>query len=413
MSRRLTFANAGVVPLAWGLACTLAATTQLAAGELALREQELPTKLTVGYAVKLVDMNADKRLDIAIVDSERILWLENPNWNEHVLIGAGQTKKDNVCFADHDIDGDGRIDFAIGADWRPFDTMTGGTIQWIRHASPGQSWTVHPIGEEPTVHRMQFVDLEADGKPELIVAPLMGRNTTRPHFQEAGIRLLAYSIPADPVKGPWTPRVISDDLHVSHNFTPTDMDGDGKPELLIVSFEGVHLLEQKQGMWRRTRVGAGNQETMPNRGASEIKRGKLASTDYIATIEPWHGTQVVVYTRPSTPRPADGDWLWQRQVLDDKLLWGHAVWCENLDADPEQELIIGVRDDLSPEQRRGVRIYDPQNAEGTSWKRQIVDPGSVAVEDLVAGDLNGDGRAEIIAVGRQTHNVKIYWNETK
>ncbi len=393
-------------------ACGVAA-VEARAGEIALREQELPTKLTVGYAVRLVDMNGDKRLDIAIVDSERILWLENPNWNEHVLIGAGQTKKDNVCFADHDIDGDGRVDFAIGADWRPFDTMTGGTIQWIRGASPGQPWTVHPIGEEPTVHRMQFVDLEADGKPELLVAPLMGRNTTRPHFQESGVRLLAYSIPADPIKGPWTPRVLSDELHVTHNFTPADIDGDGKPELLVVSFEGVHLLENKNGSWKRTRIGSGNQETMPNRGASEIKRGKLAGGDYIATIEPWHGTQVVVYTRPSTPRPTDGDWLWQRQVLDEKLQWGHAVCCANLDNDPEQELIIGVRDDLSPEHRRGVRIYDPENAAGTSWKRQIVDPGSVAVEDLVAGDLNGDGRADIIAVGRQTHNVKIYWNETK
>ena len=50
---------------------------------------------------------------------------------------------------------------------------------------------------------------------------------------------------------------------------------------------------------------------------------------------------------------------------------------------------------------------------GKKWQRQLVDPGGVAVEDAVAGDLNADGRPEIIAVGRATHNVRIYWNENK
>jgi hypothetical protein len=40
----------------------------------------------------------------------------------------------------------------------------------------------------------------------------------------------------------------------------------------------------------------------------------------------------------------------------------------------------------------------------------VLDDGGVAVEDLVAEDLDGDGRAEIVAGGRATHNVKIYWN---
>jgi hypothetical protein len=35
----------------------------------------------------------------------------------------------------------------------------------------------------------------------------------------------------------------------------------------------------------------------------------------------------------------------------------------------------------------------------------------VAVEDLAAVDLNGDGRIDIVAVGRKTGNVRIYWNE--
>ncbi len=35
----------------------------------------------------------------------------------------------------------------------------------------------------------------------------------------------------------------------------------------------------------------------------------------------------------------------------------------------------------------------------------------VAVEDLTAADLNGDGRIDLIAVGRKTKNLRVYWNE--
>jgi hypothetical protein len=43
----------------------------------------------------------------------------------------------------------------------------------------------------------------------------------------------------------------------------------------------------------------------------------------------------------------------------------------------------------------------------------MIDEGGMAAEDLVVADLNGDKRPEIIASGRATRNVKIYWNETR
>jgi hypothetical protein len=383
------------------------------AGEIAFKDVELPTKLTVGYAVRVLDMNADKRPDIAIVDSDRILWLENPNWTEHVLIEK-QTKADNVCFAPADIDGDGQLDFAVGAEWKPF---TGGDLQWIGGKSPVEKWKVHPIGKEHTVHRINFADLDGDGRPELIVAPLMGKGATAPNWSEAPVKITALTIPSDPVAGPWEAKVLCEDLHVTHNFQVTDFNGDKKPDIVIVSFEGVHLLEPTTtGPWKRTRIGTGNQETTPNKGASEIKHGKLAGGDFIATIEPWHGHQVVVYTKPTAAREADAkEWLWDRHLLDEDLKWGHAVQVANVDGDDDQELIIGVRDDLDPadkNKRRGLRIYDPSE-NGTKWTRTIIDPGSVAIEDAATGDLNGDGKIDVVAVGRQTHNVKIYFNETK
>ena len=385
--------------------------------EFKFRAEEIETKLGVGYAVVLVDMNDDRKPDIVVVDTDRAHWYENPSWKRRTLI-EGQTKKDNVCIAPYDIDGDGKLDFALGADWRPADTVGSGTLQWItRGKSADDRWAVHPIGQEPTVHRIRWADFDGDGRSELIVVPLFGRGSSaKSNYSERPLRILSYQVPSDPVKGPWKAEVISEDLHVSHNFHPADVNGDGKLDLLAASYEGVSLFQRSpQGKWSRELIGTGNQDNKAgSRGASEIKLGSLGgagreSAKYIATIEPWHGNQVTVYTLdpPQVMRPRK----WNRQVLDDQLKWGHAVWCANLDEDKEEELIIGVRDNQGTKFKCGVRIYDPQDPRGQKWQRSMLDPGGVAVEDLAAADLNGDGRIDIVAVGRATHNVKIYWNE--
>ncbi|HEY1067659.1 MAG TPA: FG-GAP-like repeat-containing protein, partial [Pirellulales bacterium] len=394
--------------LAWTSGAGWLGDAAQAADPLAFRTQEIATDLGVGYAVKLVDMNADKQLDVLVVDTNRVIWYENPSWKVHTVI-KDQTELDNVCIDAMDIDGDGRLDLALGAHWKPSDTVNSGSLQWLE---PGKNaddlWTVHPIDREPTIHRLRFIDLEGDGKSELIVVPLQGPGTKAPEWTQAGVRILSYSIPADPRKDRWRRTVLNEEMHVCHNFIGTDLNDDKRLDLVVTSFEGVNLLERgENNLWKRTLIGTGNQATRPNRGASEIKRGFLSPTsDYLATIEPWHGTQVVVYHRPKSGEP-----LWQRQVVDEDLKWGHAVWCVDLDGDQTQELVIGVRDTKSDSAPCGVRIYKADPSDPTAWKAQRIDPAGVAVEDLACADLNGDGKPEIVAVGRATKNVRIYWNE--
>lgn len=390
----------------------LAATT--AHGELSFRMSELPTRLGVGYAVKLVDVSGDGRLDVVVVDQKRVVSLIAPNWDERALI-ADQTKPDNVCAAAYDIDGDGAPELALGADWRPFDTQSGGTLQWLqRGKTADEKWSVHPIAEYPTTHRIEWADVTGDGRKELLSLPLMGRGASKEKgFSDAPLEFLCYHIPAHPARDRWPVETLCGDLHVAHNFQVVDLDLDGKQEILVASAEGVSLLSrQGEGKWERRLLGSGDQTSlpMPNRGASEIKLGRLkGNAPYIATIEPWHGHQVVVYT-PPTEENRKG--AWTRRVIDAELKWGHAVWCANLDADADEELIVGVRDDMDTQHRCGVRIYDYSAAQG-EWKSQRIDPGGVAIEDLVAGDLDGDGRTDIVAVGRKTKNIRIYWNTTK
>ena len=85
-----------------------------------------------------------------------------------------------------------------------------------------------------------------------------------------------------------------------------------------------------------------------------------------------------------------------------------ALWTSDLDGDGDQELIFGWRQEGKGEfQKTGVGVFDPGE-----WKHyEIIDSGGMATEDVTAADLDGDGRPEIIAAGRATHNLKIYWNE--
>lgn len=381
------------------------------------KTQEIATDLTVGYAVIAADVNKDGKPDVVVVDSKRVVWYENPTWKVRTVI-AGKTKPDNVCITSLDIDGDGRLDFVLGADWRPFDTKTGGTLQWLKRGKTlDEEWSVHPIGEEPMVHRVRTADIDGSGKKAIVHVPLMGRDSTKEANWMNGrpVRVLAYKTPKDPVKGPWEPIVLNEELHVCHNFWPVAPAKKGAPDdILITAYEGVFLLRHDGTKYVAEKKGAGNQDNpKSNRGASEIKLGALKSgKQYVATIEPWHGNQVVVY--PTDSKGPDG--LWQRVVVDDRLRWGHGVWCADLDGDGDEELVIGVRDlpakgDKFTE-KWGVRVYKATDETRTKWARHIVDEG-VAVEDLTVADLNGDNRPDIIAVGRKTGNARIYWNEGK
>jgi hypothetical protein len=378
------------------------------------RVQEIEKSLGVGYAVLLVDVNNDGKKDIVIVDQTRVVWYENPSWQRRIII-EGQTKPDNVCIAAADIDGDGQLDFALGAAWDPSNTQSGGTLQWLRRGKTlAEPWSVFPIDEEPTLHRIRFADLDGTGKPVLLAVPLMGRNSTaaKNHMDGQPVRVLAYRIPKDPVRERWPMEVLDQSMHVIHNFQAIPAERGKGMDVLTASYEGVSLLQRVGDKWMRRQLGVGDQaHPDSNRGASEIKRGKLKNgRPFLATIEPWHGDKVVVYT------PPDGtSGLWKRHVLDERLKWGHAVWCADLDGDGGDELIIGVRDVLRdrPGENCGVRLFKAIDDKGTKWERHLLDEGGVRVEDLAAADLDDDGRIDIVAVGRQSHNARIYWNQGK
>jgi hypothetical protein len=388
----------GLLAAAFGAASfglmTGSATSQDGKLALQFREQEIAQDFGVGYAVSTGDVNGNGRTDIVAISGTDIVWFEAPTWEKRVIL-SGATPRDNVAFALHDIDGDGRLDLAVGATWQPTNTTGGGTLHWVRQGAPGASpaWELHDITSEPTLHRIRWADVDGNGRKELVVAPLHGRGTKGPDWDGPGARLLILRPPANPAKEEWPVEVADDSLHILHNFLVTDMDGDGQEEILTASREGVNLLKRgKDGRWSRTLIGEGS--------PGEIQMGRVGGRRMLATVEPWHGNSIVVY--------AEQPGLWARTVIESSISGGHALGWADFNGDGDDELVAGWRD---AKPQPGVAVYKV-NRDGTLQSKIMVDEGGMATEDLAIADLNGDGRPDIIASGRATRNVKIYWNET-
>lgn len=351
----------------------------------------------VCYAVTVADVDGNGKPDIVAVTENRVLWYENPGWKKHVLI-ENQTERDNVCIAPYDIDGDGKIDFALGAGWTKV-----GTIQWIsREKNPDDKWQVHYIGRERWLHRMRFADVLGIGKPQLVISPL---NATT----GKGVRLTAFEIPSDPRRGRWKRHLLDDSLNRMHNHWHVDLDKDGRIDTLTASREGISLIRRTKKGFIRIPLGTGARGKKPNdNGAGEIKTGRLASGEtFLVTVEPMHGKMLVLYTPPKQ----EATILWRRQVLTRDLIRGHALWTADLDGDGDDEIVIGHSNIKAGENLpRGLYVFDAVSRDGSKWERHVIDEGGIAVEDATVADFNGDGRPDIVAGGRYTHNIKLYLN---
>jgi hypothetical protein len=59
----------------------------------------------------------------------------------------------------------------------------------------------------------------------------------------------------------------------------------------------------------------------------------------------------------------------------------------------------------------GIKFFAPLDADGTRWRQQQISAEEVAVEDIKAADLNGDGKIDVVAAACQTKNLVIFFND--
>ncbi len=383
---------------------------------LNFRIQVVDNQIDIGYGLAIGDVDGDRRPDILLADQKEFVWYQNPGnktslWKRYVM-ADNLTPQDNVCIAARDLDGDGRVEVAVGAGWNPAETSdstkSGAVFYLIRPQDPTQKWESVRLHHEVTTHRMRWAKVGRSDY-QLIVVPLHGLGNKA--GEGRGVRIWGYEFPKNP-RGTWKRHLVDSTMHLTHNFEIWE--DEAATGLVIAGKEGGQLVE-----WRKNKWLSVDDESVSNalpllnkgvEGMGEIRR--LDKGRSIATIQPMHGNLLQVESGSyavKKPQKVAADK--QISVLSDVLSQGHALVCGDFLGIGSDQIVAGWRNP-NADKKVGIRLFKPQEA-GAVEGHIVNDSVRMACEDLTAADLDGDGDLDLIASGRATLNVLIYWNGRK
>jgi hypothetical protein len=317
------------------------------AGSVRFERVVIDANFPGGYQVEIADVDGDHRPDIVALGGGTCAWYHNPDWTKRVITGPDRTP-DIISSATADLDGDGRAEVAIGFDFEMTAPKRGKLSLAIPGPSLDAPWTLRPIAESsPSIHRLRWGDIDGDDQLDLVASPIFAPGATSPKFEgDATVRV--YNRKPQPdgsttwnvVPGPARP--------VLHAIRVMDLDHDGRDDVLTASNRGVEFhrmtvngaLKPDEWRWASALLSAGAPGAAPKCGSSEVHIGRLSDgRRFVASIDPWHGSTVAVGLE-SLPRTLKFD---PAEPIDTTLDDGHALWVADVDGDGDDEVFAGHR----------------------------------------------------------------------
>ncbi len=336
------------------------------------------------YDLSLADIDGDGLIDIVAVANEpaQFVWYQNPSWNKHRI---SSTASGNIATAPYDIDGDGDTDLVLASEFNMDAGAQVGLLQWFEN--PGnpreaQQWPTHTIDRASASRSVQWVDVVGNARKVLVSLAV------------DNAPLLAYPIPRNPTAR-WQSVELADPVGVAHDLSVSDFNEDDKDELLIASSSGIDMLQfatEEQSILI-SRVGEGDDAGLSVQGSAQAALGRFShGQQFVASIEAASANEVVIYT------PASGNNMsWERTVIDDSLQQAHVLKLVDINNDGVDEIVVG-----------SDAIYTYRfNMQSEQWQKESLGQISTTVTHIAAGDINGDGRSDIVAIGTANAGVVL------
>ena len=188
------------------------------------------------------DINGDGRLDIVISSG----WYEapvdraQPDWKFRPVNFSPEGCAQMYVY---DVNGDGRPD-VIGSNPHQY-----GVWWWEQgpsEAGKEPTWTQHVIDNSfSETHAMRFEDLDGDGIPEIITGKRFYSHGKGEKGSLDPALLVYYKLKRNGSQIEWVRHDIDNDSGVGTQFEVTDVNGDGKLDIIISNKKGLFYFEQQ------------------------------------------------------------------------------------------------------------------------------------------------------------------------
>jgi hypothetical protein len=258
-----------------------------------------------------------------------------------------------------DLTGSGRNDIIIGG--------KEGEVNLFWYENP--SWTRHDMASALDLEAGgALLDITGNGKPDIIAGQQLG-----------GTNLFWFECPADP-RLPWTVHVIEDRFKQYHDQAAGDVDGDGRPEVVMLS--------QKSGILGYYDIPDDPRVSPWPRQCFHLIADEMFDVEGLAIVDIDGDGRLELIAGPSIFRPpAAGDKGWQVECFAPDFVKTR-VAVADLDGDGKPEVVL-CEGESHPGRLAWLSTSD--------WKVHILRDDLFHPHSLEIADFNGNGHPDILA----------------
>jgi hypothetical protein len=343
------------------------------------------------------DVDGDGDLDIVSGET----WYEAPSWTPHKVRDVEVAGTYRNCFSTLplDVDGDSDLDFISVS-------YFGQNVGWVENpGDKSKTWTYHEIDKPGPSEAAVFVDLDGDGRPEILP------NT---------VNTIVFYTLETPGKAPKFRKVELGKTGAGHGVGTGDINRDGRLDILTPTGWYEAPEEPLTGTW--------TWHPAWDLGATGIQiLGRDFDGDGDTDLVYGMGHNIGLYWAEQS-QGSDGKPAWTKHLIDDSVTSVHTLLWADLDNDGQaNELITGKRvyaHEIEPgDVQAPVIAYYRFDKDRKGWTRHLIyqgeparnaptegnkrdaqkdfSPGTAGTGlEIAAVDIDNDGDLDLVCPGK-------------